>query len=259
MGLSCRAARLLGGLCLSTALFVPAAHAGLLDDDEARRAILELRQKLDQSNEQQRTRVADLADQVNQLKRGLLDLNTQLEQARADNATLRGQNEQLTRDVADLQRQQKDLQSSLVDKLRKFEPQKVTVDGKEFTADPEEKRQYDDAMGLLRKSDFAGAASALTAFRLRYPASGYGDSVLFWLGNAQYGARQYKEAIAAFRALVTATPDNPRAPEALLAIGNCQAELKDTKSARRTIAELIKTYPKSEAAQAGKDRLATLK
>ncbi|MDE2299760.1 MAG: tol-pal system protein YbgF, partial [Burkholderiales bacterium] len=220
---------------------------------------LELRQKFDQNAEQQRARLADLTDQINQLKRGLLDLNSQLEQARADNATLRGQNEQLTRDVADLQRQQKDLQSSLVDSMRKLAPQKVTVDGKEFTVEPDEKRQYDDAMALLRKSDFAGAANALSAFRQRYPGSGYGESVLFWLGNAQYGNRQYKDAIAAFRALVTAAPDNPHAPEALLAIANCQAELKDAKSARRTIAELLKSYPKSEAAQAGKDRLASLK
>jgi len=259
MGLPYRAARVFGGLCLCTALFVPAAHAGLLEDDEARRAILELRQKFDQNGEQHRARLAALTDQINQLKRGLLDLNSQLEQMRADNATLRGQNEQLTRDVADLQRQQKDLQSSLVDSMRKLAPQKVTVDGKEFTVDPEEKRQYDDAMALLRKSDFTGAANALSAFRQRYPGSGYGESVLFWLGNAQYGNRQYKEAITAFRALVTAAPDNPHAPEALLAIANCQAELKDTKSARRTIAELLKTYPKSEAAQAGKDRLASLK
>jgi TolA-binding protein len=36
-------------------------------------------------------------------------------------------------------------------------------------------------------------------------------------------------------------------------------ELKDAKAARRTIDELIKTYPQSEAAQAGKERLASLK
>ena len=53
--------------------------------------------------------------------------------------------------------------------------------------------------------------------------------------------------------------DSAKAPEALLAIANCQAELKDGKAARRTIDELLKAYPKSEAAQAGKERLASLK
>ena len=143
--------------------------------------------------------------------------------------------------------------------MRRFEPQKVTLDGKEFTAEPDEKRQYDEAMELFRKSDFPATVSALTAFRKRYPSSGYNDSVLFWLGNAQYGGRQYKEAIASFRALIGASPENPKAPEAMLAIANCQAELKDTKAARRSIDDLIKAYPKSEAAQAGRERLASLK
>jgi tol-pal system protein YbgF len=258
-----RVARVAASLCLGAALIAPTAHAGIFDDDEARRAILDLRQKLEQSNEQARARQAEqmavLTEQVNQLKRSLLDLNNQLEQMRGDNAKLRGQSEELARAVSDMQRTQKDLQSGVDDRMRRIEPQKVNLDGREFSAEPDEKRQYDEAMELLRKSDFAGTASALTAFRKRYPTSGYNESALFWLGNAQYGNRQYKEAITSFRSLVGAAPDNAKAPEALLAIANCQAELKDSKAARRTIDELIKTYPKSEAAQAGRDRLASLK
>ena len=254
-----RAARIAAALCLGTALFAPAAHAGLFDDDEARRAILDIRQKIDQGAERQKADRAELTEQINQLRRSMLDLNGQLEQMRGDNARLRGQNEELARAVADMQRTQKDLQSGVDDRMRKFEPQKVNLDGKEFSVEPDEKRQYDEAMELLRKSDFVGSANALTAFRKRYPTSGYSESVLFWLGNALYGSRQYKEAIASFRSLVSGSPDSAKAPEALLAIANCQAELKDTKTARRTIDELLKTYPKSEAAQAGRERLASLK
>jgi TolA-binding protein len=42
-------------------------------------------------------------------------------------------------------------------------------------------------------------------------------------------------------------------------MANSQAEMKDTKSARKTLDDLVKAYPKSEAAQAGKERLASLK
>ena len=257
--LGSRASRIGAALCLGTALFVPVAHAGLFDDDEARRAILDIRQKIDQGAERQKAGQAELTEQINQLRRSLLDLNGQLEQMRGDNARLRGQNEELARAVADMQRTQKDLQSGVDDRMRKFEPQKVSLDGREFTVEPDEKRQYDEAMELLRKSDFAGSANALTAFRKRYPTSGYSESVLFWLGNALYGSRQYKDAITSFRSLVSGSPDSAKAPEALLAIANCQAELKDVKTARRTIDELLKTYPKSEAAQAGRERLASLK
>ena len=253
-----RAVRAAAAVGLGAVLFAPVAHAGLFDDDEARRAILDIRQKIEQGSDRQKAGQAELTEQINQLKRSLLELNNQIELLRADNAKLRGQNEQLARDLSEVQRKQKDLQSGVDDRIRRIEPQKVAVDGKEFNAEPDEKHQYDEAMELLRKSDFAGTASALTAFRKRYPASGYNDSALFWLGNAQYGTRQYKDAITSFRALVSAAPDHPKTPEALLAIANCQAELKDGKAARRTIDELIKTYPKSEAAIAGRERLAAL-
>lgn len=42
----------------------------------------------------------------------------------------------------------------------------------------------------------------------------------------------------------------------MLSIANCQIELKDTAGARRTLDELVKAYPQSEAAVAAKERLA---
>ena len=238
------------------------AQAQLFPDNEARKAILELRA----TDEQTTKRLAELAsankeltEQVQQLRRSLLDLNNQLEALRADQARQRGTDEQLARDVAELQRRQKDMAQGVDDRIRKLEPQKVAVDGKEFLADADEKRLYEEAFALLRGGDFAGAASALGAFVQRYPASGYLDSARFWLGNALYGKRDYKEAIASFRAFVAAAPDHPKAPEALLSIANCQAEMKDSKGARATLTDLLKKHPQSEAAQAGKERLAALK
>ena len=239
------------------------ARAGLFDDDEARRAILDLRKQLEQSNEQARARQAEqmtqMSAQLDQLKRSLLELNGSIEAQRADNAKLRGQIEQLTRDVAEVQRKQTDLQQGVDERIRKVEPQKVTVDEKEFSVDPEEKRSYDDALAGFRRGEFDRAASGFSGLLKRFPGTGYRQSALFWLRNEQYARRDYKEAIATFRSLVASAPDSPRAPEALLAIANCQAELKDSKAARRTIDELLKAYPKSEAAQAGRERLAALK
>jgi len=50
-----------------------------------------------------------------------------------------------------------------------------------------------------------------------------------------------------------------RAPEAVLSIANCQIELKDTRSARKTLDDLMKAYPQSEAATAARERLARLR
>jgi tol-pal system protein YbgF len=248
-------AALLAGLQLS-------AHAGLFDDDEARKAILDLRAKVTDLETKQAdliTQNGQLTEQVQQLQRSLLDANNQLDALRGDLAKLRGQDEQLARDVADLQRRQKDISQGVDDRLRKLEPQQVTVDGKTFTADPDERKAYEDAVAPLRNGDFAASATSIAAFIKHYPSSGYLDSARFWLGNADYGKRDYKDAIANFRAFINGAPDHPRAPEALLAIANCQVEMRDNKAARRTLGELLKQYPKSEAAEAARDRLASLK
>jgi tol-pal system protein YbgF len=242
------------------------AQAALFDDNEARRAILDLRAKVASNEEQTRARIAELttanqqlAEQVQQLRRTLVEMNNQLEGLRRDLAQLRGTDEQLTRDVAEVQRRQSDIAQGMDARFRRFEPQTVSIDGKEFVADPEEKRLYDDAIATLRGGDFAAAATALQAFVRRYPGSGYVDSARFWLGNALYGKRDYKEAVATFRAFTSGAPGHPRAPEALLALANSQLEMKDTRGARATLNELLKAYPDSEAAQAGKERLAALK
>ena len=122
-----------------------------------------------------------------------------------------------------------------------------------------EKQDYDAALAVFRTGDFKGAQTGFASFIKRYPRSGLAPSALFWLGNAQYATRDYKEAIANFRSLLTASPNHARAPEAMLSIANCQIELKDTRAARATLDALIKTYPQSEAAQAGRERLAKLK
>jgi tol-pal system protein YbgF len=235
------------------------ARAALFEDDEARKAILELRNRVGQLERTNTEQASALRDEIQQLRRQLVDMNNQLELMRGEEAKLRGQNEQLARDVAELQRRQKDVSQGIDERLRKFEPQQVTVDGKSFNADPDEKRLYDEALAPMRNGDFANAANLLSAFLQRYPRSGYVDSARFWLGNALYGKRQYKEAIASFRAFVSGAPQHPRAPEGLLAIANCQIEMKDTKGAKATLSELLKSYGQSEAAQAAKERLAALK
>jgi len=243
------------------------AHAGLFDDDEARKAILDLRQRIEavrvESEQRLNSRMAEESrksvEDNAQLRRSLLELQNQIEALRSELASQRGLNERLTRDVSEIQRRQKDADQGMEERLRKLEPVKVNVDGREFMADPSEKREYDDALAVFRKGDFALAQTAFVDFLRRFPRGGYAPSALFWLGNAQYATRDYKEAIVNFRELISLAPDHLRAPEAALSLANCQIELKDTKSARKTLGDLIKAYPQSEAAVTAKERLSRLK
>jgi tol-pal system protein YbgF len=243
---------LLGSLSL-------AAQAGLLEDEEARKAILDLRQRVEAvrlSSEQSSGRV----DQdFGVLRKSLLDLQSQLDQMRSEVAGLRGLNEQLARDLSAVQQQQKNAAQSFDDRFRQFEPQKISVDGRDFTVERPEKQDFEAALAVFRRGEFAASQTAFSDFLKRYPQSGYGPSVLFWLGNAQYATRNYKDAMANFRALIARDPEHVRAPEAVLSIANCQTELKDARGAKKTLEDLLKAYPGSEAASAAKERLARLK
>jgi len=244
----------LRGAALAAAMLCASlgAQAALFEDDEARRAILDLRQRVETMRQQAEQRQTD---ESAQLRRSMLDLQNQIEQMRGDLARMTGQNEQLTKTVTDLQQRLTDADA----RAKSNEPSKVAVDGREFNADPKEKADFDAALGIFRAGQFAQAQTAFAEFVKRYPQSGYNASALFWLGNAQYATRNYNEAIANFRSMLSLAPDHAKAPEAVLSIANCQIELKDTKAARRTLEDLTKAYPQSEAAQAGRERLSRLR
>ncbi len=248
-----------------TALWVlasPTAWAGLFDDDEARRAILDLREQTEAQRlalTQQDGELSRVSEENSQLRRGLLKLQAQVEALHAELARLHGQNEQLLHALSEVQSRQKDVSQSMEDRLRKLEPSKVSLDGREFIADPAEAREFEAALAVFRRGDFPTAQAAFSDFVRRHPQSGFKPTALFWLGSTQYARRDYFEAISNFRTLLAMAPEHPRAPEAVLSIANCQIELKDNPAARRTLDELVKGYPQSDAAVAARDRLARIR
>ena len=220
------------------------AQAALFEDDEARRAILDLRE-----------RVQRQADEMQQLQRSLLEQQNQTEALRAELAKLRGEKEEIQQQF----KRQQDMAQTIDERLRKFEPTTVKVDGVQFIADPSETKSYEDALVLFRAGDFKAASNAFQDFIKRNPKSGYVVPSYFWLGNAQYANRDYKEAIRNFGSLLSRAPDHMRAADSLLSIANCQIDLKDLKAARKTLDEVMSKYPNTEAAVAAKERLAKLK
>ena len=245
---------LLCGLLAATGV-----RAALFEDDEARKAILDARQRIEAVRVDVDQSRKAVSDEIASLGRSLLDLQRQIELLKAELSAVRGSNEQLVRELAEVQRVQKDQAQTVNERLSKFEPVKVKTDGVEFLADTGEKRDFDAALAVFRKGDFPAAQNLFAGFLSRHAMSGYVESALFWLGNAQYATRDYKDAIVNFRALVAKNPEHARAPEAVLSVANCQLELKDAKGARKTLSDLVKAYPQSEAAVAAKERLSTLK
>jgi len=226
------------------------ANAALFEDDDARRAILDIRTRLDKMQAQ----INAKADKTENF-----DLNNDNEQLRQEIAKLRGQIEVLTNELANTQKRQKDFYVDLDGRLRKLEPQQVTLDGKVVSIGQSEQRAYDAALAYFKSGDYKNAGASFYDFTHRYPASALAPSAQYWLGNAYYAQRDYHNAINAQQVVVKSYPDNPKAADALLNIASCYTELKDKASAKKALEQLVSTYPDSPAAQTAKERLASLK
>jgi tol-pal system protein YbgF len=242
---------------MAALLAVAPAHA-LFGDDEARKAILDLRAKSAEQDKAMQQRFDALQAEIARIQRNQLDLVSQIDALKQEIARLRGQNELLTNEIATLQKRSRDTYVELDGRLKALEPKPVTLDGKAVTVGRDEQGAYDAALVLFRAGDFQGAIRSLQTFLVRYPQSAYVPSAHYWIGNAHYALKDYRNAITAQQVVIDRFADTPRAPEALLNIAASQEELKQRTAARTTLQRLLKEYPDSESAKVAKERLAAL-
>ncbi len=245
----------LAALALAFAAWLPLqASAGLLDDDEARRAILDLRAKVEALSRDFNARIDTKSD-----KNATLEILNQHEQTMQEIARLRGQLEVLANQIANAQKSQKDLYADLDARIRKLEPQQTTVDGQAAEVMPAEKKAYDTAMEVFKRTDYKGAATAFQDFVRRYPDSAYAPQAQYYLGSSYYLLGDYKNAIAAQEAVVSNYSASSNVPDAMLNIGTSYIALKDKKNAKKVLQQLVSKYPGTSAGTTAKERLASLK
>ncbi len=273
-------------LALALVCAAPGAHAGLFDDEEARKQIAATSARLDQVQKDLEARLATLEQQA---KNQSLDLLRDLEAIKADLARIRGQIEVLTHELSEAQKRQRDLYVDLDSRLRRIEggpgaavgtpatdPAAAPAVANAPTAAPaapaagatpplavpaappaaSEQRAYDAALEAFKRGDYGGAIGGFQSFVKTYPKSALAPSAQYWIGNAQFARREYRPAIASQRQLIQQWPDSAKVPDALLNIASAQAELGEGAAARRTLEELVGKYPQSESAAKAKQRLA---
>jgi len=246
-------------------LGLAAPSLALFGDEEARKAIIDLRDHVTELDKQHAARIDELSKRIDQIdntlqaiQRGQLEAGGQFDALHQELAKLRGLIEQVTNDVATLQKRNKDLYSDLDARIKRLEPSSVTVEGKSVQIERDEQAAYDTAMAQFKSNDFRSAVGGLSAFLARYPQSAYAPAAQFWLGSSYYAIKDYKSAIAAQQTLIDRYPDSPRASDALLNIAASQIELNDRKSARATLNKIIGDFPDTDAAKLAKERLASL-
>jgi len=241
-----------------SALFATQAQAGVFDDDEARRAIADLKVKSEARFDQQGKSQLDLANQ----------LSRQAEEI----AHLRGQIETLSFELETAKKRQQDFYLDLDTRLRKFEPQTGgaaaansgtdvagTVGGAAAPVDQvdpaAENQAYEAALNQFKAGKYKEAGASFASFVRNYPESTLAPNAQFWLGNAWFAQRNCSKAIEAHSVVTTKYAASAKAPDSLLSIANCQQEMGNPTGARRSLETLVSKYPNAPAAETAKQRL----
>jgi len=246
---------LLLGLCLA----IP-ARAGILEDDEARHQIKE-----------QEARVLKLQDTVQQQARSMLDLQSQIDSLNSQVRKLRGQDEVTAHGVQEAEKRQKDFYVDLDTRVRHFESEEqaakiaaasaasATVPVAETSSPVSEDHAFAVAYGLFQAGKNEGAVKSFQSFLKKYPDSIHVPNANYYLGNAQFAAKNYRGALDTYQRLLKAYPDTPITPDVLFKIAECLHGLKHDVGAHKVLRDIIGKFPSSKAAAKARKLLAKSK
>lgn len=237
------------------------AGAGMFDDDEARARIEALRRQVETAQRAADERMGRVEERLKAIesgmpdRRALLDLAGQIELLRGELAKLRGQSEVLANQIETSDRRQKDLYVDIDTRLRKLEQSQEQATPKPAPIDVSETRAYEAALNQFKMGNYSLAIAAFQGFLVTYPTSPLASSAQYWVGNAYYALRDFKNAISSQQKLIAAWPDSQKAPDAMLNIASSQEALGDRRGAMKTLDELTRRFPASPAAESAKQRM----
>ncbi|MEO8443218.1 MAG: tol-pal system protein YbgF, partial [Betaproteobacteria bacterium] len=276
------------GAVLLFAALGATAHAGMFDDEEARKQIAAERKRIDDVKAQQQAVDARLNKVEEAFKsQALLDLFTQIEALKLEMNKLRGQIEVLNNNVENATKRQRDMYLDLDTRVRRFEQQggpapateapagagapAATAGGAPTGVAPAagsaavaaanvdagaETRAYEAAQGQRRVGNYQGAIVAFQNFIKQHPKSNLAPRAQYWIGDSYFNLRDFKLAIGSQQTLLKTYPESPTVPDAMLNIASSQIEMGETAVGRRTLEELVAKFPVSEAAEKAKRRIA---
>ena len=116
--------------------------------------------------------------------------------------------------------------------------------------------EYDAALALYNKGQYATAAERFSAFLRNNPSSSLAPNAMYWQGECLYSQGKYDSAIIIFKDLAGKYAKHPKAAAALLKAGFAYAQIRDMENARFYWQILIDDFPQSEPAKLARKRLA---
>ena len=260
-----RAMRRLQGAVVCLALsgcFFPADRGRVLEGrvdsltEENKKLKLQLREseeRLSKTNES----LQDANDLLKQTARSGAELNVKLDSAMQEIASLRGQVESSQFKGSEFEAK---LQA-LVAQTPKPEDKPVEANPKkEELKRPDSAKEYVElAADKVKAGDVELGRRLYTEYLKKWPRDEQVGEVHFALGETYFTDGKCREALFEYSKVIQDFSKTKSAPQAYLRSGDCFKDLKMANESKLAFEELIKQFPKSEAAKTAKARLAPAK
>jgi len=120
----------------------------------------------------------------------------------------------------------------------------------------EAERMFAAALTQLRSGNDGQAALEFTEFVTRYPSHPQAAAAQNYIGEAFYRQRDFRQAVTEFQKTVDNYTQATPVSDALLKIGLCQRALGDAAAAKAAWEQVIKQFPKTDAARQARTLLA---
>ncbi len=122
-----------------------------------------------------------------------------------------------------------------------------------------DKVEYERLLALFRDGDLDGARQGFAAFLRDYQNSDLSPNARYWLGEAHYGKKDYRQAIDSYDRVELDFPRSEKVPSAILKKGYAYLAMKDKKRASSAFKQVVTLYPRTPEAGKASDKLAQLK
>src|SRR5437773_8207037 len=114
---------------------------------------------------------------------------------------------------------------------------------------------YNTALQTFRSREHGQAVLDFLDFIAKYPRHPLAANAQYWIGEAYYAQRDYRQALVEFQKVFEYGP--AKAPDALVKMGLCWVKLRDVRRAQDLWQRALREYPRSEAAATAQQLLHT--
>jgi len=264
-----RAHRRARWLCLIALAGVAALPAGCVtsgEGDKMKAQLADLRTRLDDIDKrdaeykEQVARLRKVLDQATALlTRNSADVGAKAAKSEADIATLQGRIEEISHAQEQRDRQANDDRGHLEARLAALEQTQTKIVDKVAPALPDDKDTlWQQAAARLNGGQRDEGRRFYRVFIQRFPQDPRASQAYLAIGQSFVAESKYPNAAAEFQKILDVYPRSPEVPEAMWQLSSAFIQLKFCTDARALLSDLVKRYPRSPRATEAKNQIKQL-